>query len=587
MLTAGFLTVFAFLFSHFDIICWSYHAYIIFGFCSLLLGFILYISFLKSERSIVLPFVSLFLLLGILCYETFVFWPLAVIILSYMSNITNRYRFKKYKFVRSYLSVVGSVYFVYFAFFLLTRVFSIYEAPSHSLAPLLSISNMVFSSFAVFFNILYNNLLINFIPSLAFPTIIDANLNLGGFLARIPSSLLDNLIFLGGGLFIGAFLAIIIYLFRLKQFNTLKVIIFFLFLLFSEFFILFHCRLLTNSTIFNLTQFRYLYIPNALVSLIVLYLIDRFLEPSRREKAIICLALFLILMLNIQASRQGISILNAHLAPLKRMLSNIKTGINNRQINEENRLFINDDIAKRLPFLCWNIEMGELFMKGTYQWAFSEEEIKYFSSLEDAMRVINEEDFSIVDKSYKTVKFLEKPIQIDSSFIDAYTNTGYLYTYRDDLSKTYIHLGFLFCNRSDYDRALGYFREAIHLNPHNADAYIGLAHIYTSKGDYDKQIECLKKAIQHNLKTEQVFFSLGNAYHSAGNYDKAIESFEKAIQLNPNFVDIYVNLGVAYLNKGDTKNALKQVIKLRKLKRDNPANQLEQSINKSRKDHSY
>lgn len=223
-------------------------------------------------------------------------------------------------------------------------------------------------------------------------------------------------------------------------------------------------------------------------------------------------------------------------------------------------------------------------MDKIYQWAFSEEEIKYFSSLEDARWVINEEDLSIVDKSYKTVKSLEKPIQIDSSFIDAYTNTGYLYTYRDDLSNTYIHLGFLYYNRSDYDRALGYFREAIHLNPHNADTYIGLAHIYTSKGDYDKQIECLKKAIQHNLKTEQVFFSLGNAYHSAGNYDKAIESFEKAIQLNPNFVDICVNLGVAYLNRGDTKNALKQVIKLRKLKRDNLANQLEQSINKSRKD---
>lgn len=403
ILTAVFMGVFAFLFSHFDIISWSFHIYIIFAFCSFLLGFILYINFLRSGKAILFPFVIFLFLLGMLCYETFVLWPLAIVILSYMGNITDRHRFKKYKLVQSYLSVIGLVYFIYFAIFFLTRFFSIYEEPlvSTPMPALFSIQTIVFSSFAVFFNILYNSLLVNFIPSLAFPIIIDANLNLGGFLTKIPLPFLDNLIFFGGSLFIGMFLAMAVHLFKYKYFNILKTIIFFLFLLFSEFFILFYFRKFTNLSIFILTQFRYLYISNAFVTLMVLYLIDRFLKPTRRAKGIIYLILFAILTLNIQASRQGIAILNTHLAPLKRMLSNIKIGIKNCQINKENRLFINDDIVKKLPPLCWNKEMGKLFMENTYQWVFSEEEIKCFSSFKDAKWIVNEEDFSIVEKPDK------------------------------------------------------------------------------------------------------------------------------------------------------------------------------------------
>ncbi len=396
ILTAVFMGVFAFLFSHFDIISWSFHIYIIFAFCSFLLGFILYINFLRSGKTILLPFVIFLFLLGMLCYEIFVLWPLAIVILSYMGNITDRHRFKKYKLVQSYLSVIGLVYFLYFAIFFLTRFFSIYEAPLVLTPGLFSIQTIVFSSFAVFFNILYNGLLINFIPSLAFPIIIDANLNLGGFLTKISSPFLDNLIFFGGSLFIGVFLAIAIYLLKYKYFNILKTIVFFLFLLFSEFFILFHFRRFTNLPVFILTQFRYLYISNAFVTLMVLYLIDSFLKPTRRVKGIICLILFVILILNIQASRQGIAILNTHLVHLKRMLLNIRIGIKNGQINKENRLFINDDIAKKLPPLCWNKEMGKLFMENTYQWAFSEEEIKCFSSFEDAKWIVDEEDFNII-----------------------------------------------------------------------------------------------------------------------------------------------------------------------------------------------
>jgi hypothetical protein len=89
------------------------------------------------------------------------------------------------------------------------------------------------------------------------------------------------------------------------------------------------------------------------------------------------------------------------LAPLKRLFSNIKIGIKNGKINRDNKLYIDDSIAKkRLPSLCWNKDMGKFFIrKGTYQWAFSRKEIEYFSfSIEDAKWVIDEKTLGIVIK---------------------------------------------------------------------------------------------------------------------------------------------------------------------------------------------
>lgn len=404
LLAVAFLTVFAFLFSHFDIICWSFHSYIIFGFCSFILGFNVYINFLKSGRTFLLFFVWGMFLAGMLCYEPFILWPLGVIILSSIQNRPGEQKDIKRKLERPYLLVIVAVYSSYLIIFLLSRIFRVYvnEWLLASLAPLFSIQAVVFSILAVFFNIIYNGLLINLVPLLACPLVTNENLNMGGFLPRLPEYSLNNIVLLFGSLFMCAVLWLISYLFRRKDFKTLKVLLFFLFLLCSEFFILFHCRMFTNHVSFNLTQFRYLYIPNAFAVLMILCLFDRFLTQSKKKKAIAYSFLALILILNIYTTkRYGIPVLNQQLAPLKEMVSNIKAGIQTGKINKENRLFINNDIAKKLPPLCWNRNMGEYYMRGTYQWVFSGEEIKCFSSLKDAKWIVNEENFDIIKKPEK------------------------------------------------------------------------------------------------------------------------------------------------------------------------------------------
>lgn len=71
---------------------WSHGTYR--PFCAFLLGFNLYISFLKSGNYLLLFPVGLFFLFGMLCYQVFALWPVAIIILIYTPSLLPKYKFK-------------------------------------------------------------------------------------------------------------------------------------------------------------------------------------------------------------------------------------------------------------------------------------------------------------------------------------------------------------------------------------------------------------------------------------------------------------------------------------------------------------
>ena len=197
LLVIAFLTLFACSFSHFDLICWPYQFLIISSFCLFILGFILYMHYLKSARKIILLFVAISFISGMLLYEVFLFWPLAIVILTYIDEIVNTDKFKKVALRASYLSVLALTYIPYSLLFLLNRALRAPRGPSVPLDSLFSLRPFIFNGFIAFFNILYNNFLINLVPWLAFPLKTDENLNLGGFITR-HELILEKIIFFGG-----------------------------------------------------------------------------------------------------------------------------------------------------------------------------------------------------------------------------------------------------------------------------------------------------------------------------------------------------------------------------------------------------
>jgi len=126
-LGAVFISYFAFLYSHFDIVSWTAHSYIILGFCFFLLGLILYTKFLKTGSLGSLFLIGILFLSGMFCYEALILWPLSIVILAHIGNLINREKVTKTKLVLSYLLVLALIYIVYMCIFLLIRNIKTYS----------------------------------------------------------------------------------------------------------------------------------------------------------------------------------------------------------------------------------------------------------------------------------------------------------------------------------------------------------------------------------------------------------------------------------------------------------------------------
>ena len=99
--------------------------------------------------------------------------------------------------------------------------------------------------------------------------------------------------------------------------------------------------------------------------------------------------------------------------------------------------------------------------------------------------------------------------------------------------------------------------------------------VYEKNGDYDRAIKCSKKVVSLKPEFAAAHHNLAVIYAKKGDYDNAINCSKKAIHLNPEYADTYFNLGISYARKGDMVRAMKQVARLRELKRTDLAAKLE------------
>ena len=405
ILTAVFIGFFAFLFSHFDIVLWSCHIYVIFGLIMFLLGFMSYIRFLRTNKPYLLFFVILYFLAGMWCYESFLFWPLAILILSRIKSLRNGIKAVKKKLCKANWLILGGVYSVYYLFYLFTRSLGTYETATYKISDFLKLPNFIISGLAVLFNTLYNTVAVNIYPLLAFPLRIGENIQMSGpiinYIKTNPKVILIE----------GVLVAITLFwfffsLYRKKYFEEIKIIGLFLFLMFSELYVIFFCRAADNAYIYCFTEFRYQCIPNAFFILLIIYIISRFLKPKKLKQIIIYLVLIPSFILNIYCVQKVNSIYNNHLADLEKMISSVRLNISKGLINVDNKLYIDKNMPEYFPSLSWNIYMGERFIKkGNYQWMFSKKEIKYFSEdINDAAWIIDKEKFNVVEKTAENIR---------------------------------------------------------------------------------------------------------------------------------------------------------------------------------------
>jgi protein O-GlcNAc transferase len=152
--------------------------------------------------------------------------------------------------------------------------------------------------------------------------------------------------------------------------------------------------------------------------------------------------------------------------------------------------------------------------------------------------------------------------------------------------------GMIRFKKSDYNSAIRYLKEALQIQPENADAcfvlgnaYVSqgsnfldeardcyqktlrlvpdhaashnnLGNIYHEEGKIDEAIDCFQKALQIDPDRDDTLYNLGNALQTKGLLDEAIKCYEKSLSLNPDSSEVFNNLGMAFMEKGGLYQAI-------------------------------
>jgi tetratricopeptide (TPR) repeat protein len=118
-------------------------------------------------------------------------------------------------------------------------------------------------------------------------------------------------------------------------------------------------------------------------------------------------------------------------------------------------------------------------------------------------------------------------------------------------------------NEQDLQTAIGFFNQAIKLDPQFALAYAGLADAdrrmwdQTNAGAWtEKALSAGRQAQTLNDNLPEVHFTLGSIYIDIGRTSEAIAELQRALQLAPNSDEVLRRLGSAYLRAGRQEDAI-------------------------------
>jgi tetratricopeptide (TPR) repeat protein len=148
--------------------------------------------------------------------------------------------------------------------------------------------------------------------------------------------------------------------------------------------------------------------------------------------------------------------------------------------------------------------------------------------------------YTYLNNPQKAIYHLEKAVQLDTAYVEAYYNLGSSYA-----------------AVKRFDQAEKAYLKAVELNPDFANSYLSLSNLYASQKRFDKIIELNEKAIQKGVRSDIMYINIGNVYYLRGDTLKALPFLEKAISFNPNNKGVNTFLSDYYKRHGDANKAAK------------------------------
>ena len=189
-------------------------------------------------------------------------------------------------------------------------------------------------------------------------------------------------------------------------------------------------------------------------------------------------------------------------------------------------------------------------------------------------------------KNYQeAITLLDKAIEADSSYVDAYLALRQVYLMVGDTNKALeiCKKGFrcfsdpesnrkitkaiasLYAKTGEPEKAEQLFQRIIKENPKDANSYDLYASYLESEGRYDEALENYKKAYQLDPEDSGVAFRLGNTYFELTRYREAVEFLRKAKEAFSDDIEIIKKLAESYSELGQYEKAIeeyKSIIKI-------------------------
>ncbi|MGN8226789.1 TDP-N-acetylfucosamine:lipid II N-acetylfucosaminyltransferase [Gracilimonas sp. BCB1] len=120
----------------------------------------------------------------------------------------------------------------------------------------------------------------------------------------------------------------------------------------------------------------------------------------------------------------------------------------------------------------------------------------------------------------------------------------------------YYFLGIAQIQKSNYEKAIGYFEKSIGVNAENAQTYLLVARCYYELQDFENAERYGKATIQLNQELLDAWMFMGKLYWDYALLNKAIQCYTIANKLDPKNYLIAYNIGQIYADQGDYKKAL-------------------------------
>jgi tetratricopeptide (TPR) repeat protein len=136
------------------------------------------------------------------------------------------------------------------------------------------------------------------------------------------------------------------------------------------------------------------------------------------------------------------------------------------------------------------------------------------------------------------------------------------YSSIEDRNEANIHFdyGLTFLMQGKLDKAIVSLNKAIEFDPYFAEAYNNLGDIYMKKGMFETALASYEKSRDLKSEIENTHFDLGCVYALLRRYEESLEEFRTALEMDPDHYEIYGRIGSVYLEIGGVERIIRRNI---------------------------